>query len=265
MIACQDSQKTGAECMARSLRSPAVLMMVYVSVFVFAGPWLTTGPGAHRNLPELLIAVVLAMLAAHGSRAARVLMITYSCVGVFIVIFGSAYGSLATSSRLAYMAGCMLEIALLASGPMYQRTRPEWAPGQSQLTPWLPAPRIWALLVSVGAGLGITLLHIGNLRPIPCPAHVKVLAHTPCLAAGTGWPVAYHWFSGYSQLYDNGNDVRWLNVAAPSGLQVAAFATDWALWSLGILLVLYLTWLNFSRAYSDLPRQYGAEPSPAGP
>jgi hypothetical protein len=30
--------------------------------------------------------------------------------------------------------------------------------------------------------------------------------------------------------------------------------TDWALWSLGILLMLYLIWLNDSREYSEQER-----------
>ena len=233
--------------MARSLRSPAVLMTVYVAVVVFAGPWLSTGHTVHRNFPELLIAVVLAMFAARGSRAARVLMITYSCLGVFLLLFGTAHGSLAASSRLVYLACYMLQVALLVSAPMYQRTRPGWAPGGSQLTPWLPRPPVWALLVSTAAGLGIILLPFQDLRPIPCPAHVKILAHTPCLSVGTGNPAPYRWMFGYIQMH--GGNTRWLNVAAPSGLQVAAFAADWALWSLGILLGLYLAWLCCRREY----------------
>ena len=233
--------------MARSLRSPAFLMTVYVAVVVFVGPWLSTGHTVHRNFPELLIAVVLATFAAHGNRAARVLMITYSCLGVFLVLFGSAHGSLAASTRLVYLACYMLQVALLVSAPMYQRTRPGWALGRSQLAPWLPRPPRWALLASAAAGLGIILLPFQDVRPIPCPPHVKVLAHTPCLATGTGNPTAYRWFSGYFQMH--GGNARWLNVAAPRGFQVAAFAADWALWSLGILLGLYLAWLCCRREY----------------
>jgi hypothetical protein len=62
--------------MARSHRSPAVLMTVYVGIFLYAGPWLATGSAPERNVPQVVVAVLLAVLAARGSRAARVLMIT---------------------------------------------------------------------------------------------------------------------------------------------------------------------------------------------
>jgi len=264
IAAIQDAKETGAESMAWHLRSSVVLMTVYVAVFAFAGPWLATGTTSHRNLAELVIAAALAMCAAHGSRAARALMITYGALGILATIFGSTHWWSPPLPRLLNMAYYMLQIALLVSTPMYQRTRPGWAPGGSRPTALLPSPPIWTLLVSASAGLVITLLQIGNLRAIPCPAHVKVLAHTPCLAGGTGYPIAYRWFSGYIQLYGDNDKVRWLNVAAPRGLQVAAFATDWALWSLGIVLALYLIWLNHSREYANPPQQYG-EPSPARP
>jgi hypothetical protein len=235
--------------MARSLlRHPAVLMTTYVAVFAYAGPWLTTGPTSHRNIAELAVAVVLAILAARGSRLARFLMITYSAVGCFLMLFGSTHWWSPPLPRLLYMTCYTLQVALLISTPMYQRTRPGWTPGRSS-GPWLPVPRVWALLASAGVGLGITLLHLGNLRPIPCPAHIKALAHMPCLAAGTGEPFAYSWFGGYVQIPADGI-TRWLNVATPSGLQVTAFATDWAMWSVGVLLVFYLIGLNYSREYS---------------
>jgi hypothetical protein len=241
---------------AWGLRSPAVLMTAYVVVFVLAGPWIAAGPAARRNIPEVLIAIVLGIFAAFGIRAARILMITYSTLGIPIAIFGSTHGPESPWPRLLYVGCYTLQIALLVSTPMYQRTRPGRMRGRWP-GPWLPVPRVSTLLLSAGAGLGITLLDIENLHALPCPAHAGALARTACLSDGTGYPVPYRWSGGYIQLYGNQSDVRFLNVAAPGGLQAAAFATDWALWSLVILLVLYLVWLNHHREYSVQPRQRG--------
>jgi hypothetical protein len=55
----------------------------------------------------------------------------------------------------------------------------------------------------------------------------------------------------------HGGSPQWPNVLAARCIQAAAFATDWALWSLGVLLVLYLAWLSHSREYSA-PAQWQA-------
>jgi hypothetical protein len=236
--------------MARKLlRSPAVLMAAYVAIFAYAGPYqyLSADSAGHRSFDQLAIAVVLAILAARGSRVARMLMIIYSAFGCFLMLFGSTRGWSPPLPRLADMLCYTLQIVLLISTPMYERTRPGWMPGRSS-GPWLPVPRVWALLVSASAGLGITLLHLGNIRSIPCPAHVSVLPHVGCLATGTGEPFAYNWFGGYFQMPANGN-THWLFVPTPSGVQVMAFAADWAMWTVGGLLVFYLLWLVRDHAW----------------
>lgn len=98
-----------------------------------------------------------------------------------------------------------------------------------------------------------------------CPAHVKLLAHTPCVAAGFGYPLAWHWFTGYAQQYGSNDNLRWLYVLTPRGLQVAPFATGWLLWSAAIFLVLFFVCLDRSRLTPSLPQWYAAEPSSPGP
>jgi hypothetical protein len=58
----------------------------------------------------------------------------------------------------------------------------------------------------------------------------------PCGAAGFGYPIAYRF--AYNNL-------------APHGIDVAAFAADWALWAVSILLVLYLFQLSRGRKNPD--------------
>jgi hypothetical protein len=192
------------------------------------------------------VAICLAWLACRGSHAARVLMVAYSILGVFILLFGStsSWGPAAAVDRLGSFAYCLAQVCLLVSSPMYERTRRGRSPGRLPPMPFLPAPRVWTVATSVAAGLIITLLPVANLRALACPPGHSAAAG-PCLAQGTGYPIAYRFDGGITTLH--AGNVQWLNVAAPSGLQVIAFAADWAMWTLGVALVLYVVWLGIHR------------------
>lgn len=100
----------------------------------------------------------------------------------------------------------------------------------------LPVPRMWMVLGSAAAGVLITLLPVWGLRPFPCPP-----GHGPagsCLVHGTGYPIAYRFNLDIAQLNPSG--FHWLNVPAPQGIQAVALVADIALWSLGVLLAVYL-------------------------
>jgi hypothetical protein len=233
------------------LRSPAALMTAYVGLYLYAGPWVALGSApAHRNALEFVIAVVLAVLAARGSRAARVLMITFSILGVLTMLFGSTswWSTGAVASRAEYFVCYLVQICLLLSTPMYQRTRAGWSPAWRPPTQFLPAPRLSIILASAAAGFIITLLPFAGLRALPCrPGHPA--AHWgPCLAQGTGYPIAYRFGGGIFQI--RGGNVHWLFVFAPQGIQPVEFAADWAMWSLGVLLAFYLAWLERRREYA---------------
>jgi hypothetical protein len=232
--------------LVRWLRSPVLLMTVYMGLFLYAGPWVGPGGVAHRNWVEFVVAMCLAWLACRGSRAARVLLIAYSILGVFIVLFGStsSWSPDAAAVRLSLFACCLAQVCLLVSAPMYERT----GPGRLHRLPptqFLPAPRVWTIATSVSAGLIITLLPFANLRAVACPPGHSA-ADGQCLAQGAGYPIAYRFDGGITTMH--AGNIQWLNVAAPGGLQVTAFVTDWAMWSLSVALILYLVWLDIRRA-----------------
>ncbi|HEX9035077.1 MAG TPA: hypothetical protein VF834_24820, partial [Streptosporangiaceae bacterium] len=186
----------GAVLMARSLRSPVVLMTAYVVIFWYAGPWLATGCAPHRNVPQVAVWVLLAMLAARGSRPARMLMIIYSAVGVLVILFGKPGWTAGTSERFIWLLACYLtQVGLLVRTPMYERTRLGWRPGQYPTARFLPLPRLWVALASGAAGVAMLLLPTQHFQVIACPAGHAV-QRPPCLANGYGYPIAYRFTSG---------------------------------------------------------------------
>jgi hypothetical protein len=239
---------------AGPLRSPAVLMAVYLGLFVYMGPWLALGSGpAHRNVVQVMVAVVLADLAMRGSRAARVVMITYSVLGLaaILVVSPASWSMGASALRFDALACYLAQICVLVSTPMYLRTRPRGSSDPLKPGQFLLAPPVWMVLASAAAGVIATLLpfDLGGQRTVACrPGHPA--AHFgPCLAQGTGYPFTYSYSGGITQISRAG-DVRWLNLAAPHGIQAAAFTADWGMWSVCVLLVLYLMWLDRRREHA---------------
>ena len=165
-------------------------------------------------------------------------MITYSIVGVLAVFFGSAHlGPAKPLGTILLALTCMLaQIGLLVSSPMYQRTRPGESADQAQGDPFLPWPKMWSVLVGAVGGLAMALVPFSDgVRETLCSAGIGRPA-SPCQTAGFGYPIAYRFPR---------------NNLAPRGINWAAFATDWALWGVSILLVIYLVQLDRSRDYPD--------------
>ncbi|HKD88683.1 MAG TPA: hypothetical protein VKB62_09150 [Streptosporangiaceae bacterium] len=256
---------TGASAMSAALlRSPAVLMAVFVGLYVYAGPWLALGSGsAHRNAFQVIAAVVLAVLAFRGSRVARVLMIADSIFGIWVVLTGSPYSwsTGETAGRFAALVCYLVQICLLVSTPMYQRTRPGGSSDTRQPAQFLLAPSMWMVLVSAAVGIAVTVLPIfPGLRTVACRPGHPVAHFGPCLAQGSGYPLTSRFSGGIIQISHAGN-VHWLNVAAPHAIQIGAFAADWGMWSLGAFLVLYLAWLNRRREYAVAGTRPAAPPA----
>jgi hypothetical protein len=240
-------------------RRPAVLMAAYVGLYLAADPLFGTGSSLHRSAPQFAVAVVLAWLTARGSRVARVLLIAESVAGVVAMLFW--WSTEPSVARVGYFACYAAQVCLLVSTPMYQRTRPGWSPEWIPAARFLPVPRLWMAAGSVAAGLLITLLPLKRgLRPFPCPP--SVLAGRSCLADGSGYPIAYRFRLNIAQGTEDRN--HWLNVPAPQGIQTLAFATDICLWSLFVLLAVYLVWLAGNRE-PDVSQPWPARPvgSPA--
>jgi hypothetical protein len=227
-------------------------MAVYVVLFSWNGPWLGSEIPAHRNGFQILVAIVLAIFAVRGSRVARVVMITYSILGVLAVFFGSAHLGPAKplGAILLALTGMLAQIGLLVSSPMYHRTRPDGYPSADQGDPFLPWPKVWSVLAGAAGGLVMALVPFSDgVRETFCSAGSGRPA-SPCQTAGFGYPIAYRF--------------PWDSLA-PRGINWAAFATDWALWGLSILLVIYLVRLNRSREYSEPGAPPAAEPVPGHP
>jgi hypothetical protein len=236
--------------MARSLRSPGVLMTLYVAVYIVGGPWLGSGSTGHRNVPQIALAALLAVLAARGRRSARVLMITYSLLGALAVVLGSTHWGVSEpfAAMFLVLGSVFVQIGLLVSTPMYQRTRPGWSPGQAQADPFLPWPKLWAVLISAAGGLALALVPFSDgFRQTVCSAG-GVTSVQPCQAAGFGYPIAYRF--AYNNL-------------APRGIDVAVFGADWALWAVSILLVFYLFQLSRGREISDPGKRSSVQTIPA--
>lgn len=245
------------------LRRPAVLLAVSAGISVFAGPWLRAGGVPHSHVVQVLAVVVLAVATSCGSRAARVVLISLSVTGVLIMLFDSpaSAAEAVPMPRLLLLACYLAQICLLVSTPVYARARPGWSPGRVTAGPLLPGPRLWALAAASAAGGVITALPFASLRPLGCPpGHPATAGRGPCLAQGTGYPVAYRFDGGIVQIH--AGSFHWLFAAAPGGVQAAALAADWAMWSLGILHVLYLSWLSIHR---EDPAPAPAAALPASP
>lgn len=173
-------------------------------------------------------------------------MITYGILSASAVFYAAtlwgASEPFATSLRILTCA--LVQIGLLVSAPVYERTRPGWSPGQytGEFLCW---PRLWVVLASAAGGLVMTLLPFSDgQRPTVCSA--AGARPEPCGAFGFGYPIAYRF--AYNNL-------------GPRGIVIAAFTMDLALWGLAFLLVLYLLQLSRSREISDPGSWSAAQPA----
>jgi hypothetical protein len=259
---------------ARIWRKPGVLMIAYLILFGIAGPWphgsypATAAHLAHAvNPAAIVIAAFLAWRVTRGSSLARGLIILYTIGGIAGLLNspGMRSGSLISLGLLAIY---LVQIALLVSTPVYNRTRKNrtgLAPDGSR--PWV-LPSRWMPIAATAAGVIITLLTLVNwsFQPVPgCQAWSYLAARSAppaqCTTLAEGYPVQY--LSAMPTLgLDPGSKVTAANldVFAYPVISKSAAAEDLAIWTLVSFTTFYLLWPPSRR-----PAESAAirEPAPA--
>jgi hypothetical protein len=149
-----------------------------------------------------------------------------------------------------------VQVAILLSTPVYNRTRQDQADIQSVGAPLWESPPRWMPLAAAGAGIVITLLFLGSMSYQPvssCQARGYLSPHAAPLAlCGTlaeGFPVPYltappvvSLNSGSAAIPAN------LSVFANPVINKSAAAADLARWTLASFTACYMLWLPARRA-----------------
>jgi hypothetical protein len=248
--------------MARLWRSPGALMTVFLVLFVIAGPWGDISePGRQgmvsqgRNLPAILIAAFLAWRVAHGGRISRVLIIVFTIVGAGAMI-NSGSARAGDPAAFGFLAIYAVQVAILLSTPIYNRTRQDHADITSAGAPVWETPPRWVPLAAAAAGIIITLLFLGSMtyRPVSsCQAPGSLSPHAAPLAqCGTlaeGFPVPYLTAPPAVSL-NSGSAVTPANLSvfANPVINKSAAAADLATWTLASFTACYMLWLPSRRA-----------------
>ena len=255
--------------MPRLWRSPGALMTVYLVLFVVAGPWGDISePGRQgmvsqgRNLPAILIAAFLAWRVAHGGRISRGLIIVFTIFGAGAMInSGSARaGDPAAFGLLAIYA---VQVAILLSAPVYNRTRQDQADIRSVGTPLWETPPRWMPLAAAAAGIVITLLFLGSMSYQPvssCQARGYLSPHAAplaqCWTLAEGFPVPY--LTAPPALTLNSGSAFTpanLSVFANPVINKNAGAADLATWTLASFTAYYVLWLPSRRPAGSVASQ----------
>jgi hypothetical protein len=239
-------------------------MIAYLILFGIAGPWHAGpwpgGPApaaqlAHAVNPvAIMFAAFLAWRVTRGGSLARGLIIFYTIGGIVGLLSSPGMRSVSLIS-LGLLAIYLVQIALLVSTPVYNRTRKnqaDLAPDGSRL--WVLPPR-WMPVAAAAAGVIITLLFLGNMsfQPLPgCQAPGYLAPHSApldqCTTLAEGYPI--HYLSAIPTLsLNSGNKVTAANLDmfANPVISKSAAAEDLAIWSLVGFAAFYLLWLPSRR------------------
>jgi len=223
--------------MARIWRnSPGQLLALYLILGVLA---LVVAAVSHPSLsvepdaPWLLVAVFLAWRVSRGARVSRVVLILAGMV--LFAGTASIHTRLWSYGVLALLAIYGMQIALLVSPVIYQRTRRNDQPDRVPTVMMRWTPPLWMPLSGLLAGLVATLLSLANMgeAAIPgCGPTRAAIAELPrrCFGLAQGYPV------------------RFLTAYQGTPLiHKAGLVEDWAHWSIVSFAVFYILLLVHRR------------------
>lgn len=176
------------------------------------------------------VVVFLTWRVSRGGRVSRTLLIIWSAAGYAAVAttIARAWSPLATG----LLAAQALQIALLTSPAVYQRTRPPGGRGLSSADAMRARPPLWLILAGLFAGLVVTLLYLGDMgyAPIPgCGPPRASLHQLPdrCIGLARGYPLRFLTADQSTPIIND-----------------RALIKDWAQWSLVSFSSFYLLWLR---------------------
>jgi hypothetical protein len=227
--------------MAQIWRRPDALMAAYVLLFavaVFAHPGeQIPATAAWLSVVSLGVAVAafLAWRVTRGSASARAFMVVYTALLIAAVLGspGLRSGGLVSLGLLAIF---LVQIALLVSTPVYDRTRQD-AGDRPATEPMLwPIPPWWMVAVALAAGVIITLLFLGSMdwQSVACSVAPRSVPPAHCVTLAEGYPV--HFLSAIPSA----------NSAYPV-INKAAAAEDVTIWIVLSFAACYLIWLPSRR------------------
>lgn len=171
---------------------------------------------------------------SRGGYVSRIMLIIWSALG---------YAAVATSiarvwsvPALSLLVIYAVQIALLTSPAVYQRTRPGGGPASAAPGVQRGWPPLWLVLAGLLTGLVVTLLYLANMQEAALPGcgpAGATLAHLPgrCVGLASGYPLRFLTADQNIPLIDK-----------------AALIKDWAQWSLVSFSVLYPIWLRHDAA-----------------
>jgi hypothetical protein len=182
----------------RNPRWAGLLMAAYVLLSLAVGPdvFSTTGPGPvgpQAHVFGALAAAFFAWRVTRGGRISRMLLIMATGIAFLVTAFviASRFWPLVFGVLVAYG----VQLALLLSPAVYQRTRPPGWPGRLRWTRVRPPAAL--LLFGALAGLVVTLLGLSHLNtpPAGCYSHGVPAAGIACVTFADGYPL--RWLASY--------------------------------------------------------------------